>query len=572
MARFHMITMPHVQVNRNWNSCAYTQKDYKFVSMMFPRGHEIIVYANEGSKLEYDVEIVQALTEKERASFFGSLDRQKLIDLKWDANEPYWRLQRERVIGPLKARVRKGDFILSLSGCCHQPIAECFPGSYKDTPIDAMWVEYGTGYYGTFSRYVVAESSSHREWLHGKKNSTYECNDDAFIPNYFDVRDFPLIDRPANLGGVNLKDPYFLFLGRVINSKGTDIAVDVIKDIPGSRLVVAGQGDEYPRHDRVTRFGHATIEQRNILMQHAVAVLNPTHFREPFGGTAVEAQLAGTPAITTDHGAFTETVEDRWRCASHRDFLEAARAAMELTPDERAAIRARAISKWSFEVVAPRYERYFQRLYDRWGDGWYQRKPFVMVAPAEAKVDEPQDFTRIAVEELPQAKRVAQWMKGHHPDARLLDVGCGPGIYVIEMRAAGIEAFGVDSDDRLPTGEWFTRVDITSNNLGVALPGLSANIVLSLEVGEHIPEEKAGDYVKFIADMDTSVVYFSAARPGQGGIGHVNLQPKGYWVKKFHDAGFFVDLDETDAFLGFMRQGDHMGWLSQNAVVFRRGG
>jgi glycosyltransferase involved in cell wall biosynthesis/SAM-dependent methyltransferase len=585
--RFHMITMPHVQVNKSWNACAYTQKDVKFVSMMFPRGHELIVYANEGSKLEYDVEIVTALTEEERAGFFGGpLDRQKLIDLKWDANEPYWRLQLQRILGPLKSRVRKGDFILSLSGCCHQPIAECFPGSYKDTPETAMWVEYGTGYYGTFSRYVVSESSSHREWLHGRKNSTYESNDDTVVPNYFDVRDFPVVDRPKELNGISLEEPYYLFLGRVINSKGTDIALDTIKEIPGSRLIIAGQGNEYTPHPQVTRFGHATIEERNILMQHAIAVLNPTHFREPFGGTAVEAQIAGAPAITTDHGAFCETTEDRWRCASHREFIEATLAAQWLTSDDRAAIRKRAIDKWSLEAIAPRYERYFQRLFDRWGAGWYQKTPFVMPLPTPPMPPTPpsstilppdgaQDFLRIAWEELPQAKRIAEYFRDHLTivgTTRIIDVGCGPGIYVTEMRALGLTAFGVDNDARMPDGPWFSNVDLSKEGATILCPDPETpfDVVLSLEVGEHIPAESADDYVNFIDNTGAGLIYFSAARPGQGGIGHINCQPKSYWVDKFHAAGFWMDPDETESFVSFMRAGAYMGWLIQNAMVFRR--
>jgi glycosyltransferase involved in cell wall biosynthesis len=366
--------MPHVQVNKDWNACAYTQKDVKFISMMAPRGHEIILYANEGSKVdEPGVEIVQLFTEQERASFFGKLDRQKLIDLKWDVTQPYWTLQFEKAIGPLKRRVRKGDFILSLSGACHQPIAECFPGSFSGTPMTAFWVEYGSGYYGTFSRYVVYESHGHREWVQGRKDFKGENNDDAVIPNYFDVRDFPIVERPESLNGISLKEPYFLFLGRVIDEKGIGIAVDTINAIPGTRLIVAGQGDGCPVHPRVVRFGHATVEERNILMQHSVAMLNPTRFREPFGGTAVEGQIAGTPVITSDHGAFLETVAPEWRCVTHREYVEAAVHAMtKVTPMYRGALRDRAIGRWSLEAVAPMYERYFSRLMARWWNGHWE--------------------------------------------------------------------------------------------------------------------------------------------------------------------------------------------------------
>ena len=91
--RFHMVTMPHVQVNKHWNACAYTQKDVKYVAAMAPRGHEIILYGNEGSNVGHGVEIVQLLTEEERSSWFGGHNKQKLYDLRWDSNEPYWRLQ-----------------------------------------------------------------------------------------------------------------------------------------------------------------------------------------------------------------------------------------------------------------------------------------------------------------------------------------------------------------------------------------------------------------------------------------------------------------------------------------------
>jgi hypothetical protein len=109
-------------------------------------------------------------------------------------------------------------------------------------------------------------------------------------------------------------------------------------------------------------------------------------------------------------------------------------------------------------------------------------------------------------------------MKARHPKASILDVGCGPGIYV-----------------------------------------------------KAIEEKKARPYISFIDDAGPEIVYFSAACPGQGGHGHINLQPKSYWVEKFHRAGFWLDPDATAEWVGFIGSGYHLGWLTQNGLVFRRG-
>jgi glycosyltransferase involved in cell wall biosynthesis len=369
---FHMVTMPHVQVSRAWNACAYTQKDVRFARMVRAHGHKVIMYANEGSNVAVD-EMVPMLTEEERASWFGSHDRQKLYHLLWDSNQPYWQAFAAKAIPALKARVKKGDFILSLSGCCHQPIAEHFANCYSGITNEAMWVEYGCGYFGTFSRYIVYESETHRSWMHGARGHKTSCNDDAAIGNYFDPDDFkPPVDSSIRVGGHKIikGQPYYLFVGRIVPDKGWGIAVDVTRDIK-AKLILAGQGETGPLPPHVKYVGHVSIEQRNWLMSNAIATFTPTDFREPFGGTATETQLCGTPAISTDHGAFVETVERPWRCASHREFVEAAKRAKKLTPADRQHIRDRAMGLYSFEAIYPQYMRYFDRLYSRWADGWY---------------------------------------------------------------------------------------------------------------------------------------------------------------------------------------------------------
>jgi glycosyltransferase involved in cell wall biosynthesis len=375
--RLHFLGLPHVNTSRLHNACAYTSKIVKGIKMLGSRGHECFNYGNEGSTSDYG-EVIPILTEDERASWFGSFDRHRLYDLRWDPNEAYWKLFNTRAIVELKKRVRKGDFIMTLAGNCQQPIGNAFPGSYAGTATEAMMVEWGIGYYGTFSRYRVFESHAHREWMMGNAGNKGESNDDAVIGNFFDVDEFNLTKLPRasiQVEEILSKQPYFLYVGRVIQDKGVFVAAEVTRDLKRP-LVIAGQGwlpalDAYPH---VIRFGHANIADRAHLMHNAKANFLATHYREPFGGTAVEAQLCGCPAITTDHAVFLETVERPWRCATHREFCEAAQRALTLSKKERQAIQTRAECNWSLEAIAPLYERYLGRMYARWGGGWYEMR------------------------------------------------------------------------------------------------------------------------------------------------------------------------------------------------------
>ena len=383
--RFHFLGMCHTKTSPEWCHCAYTAKVYKAIKMFGRRGHTCIDYSNEGA--EVDCEHVDIFSEAERASYFGPHDKQKLYNILWDPSQPYWQEYNRRLVKELRPRVKKGDFLMTLSGGCQVgPVGEAFPGSFSGTQYTAAMVEWGIGYRGACqreagpwqSRYRVFESHSHREWVMGASNQEWEDNDSAVVNNFFDVDEFPekppISERVAK--AIDGK-PYYLFIGRVIWGKGIDIAVEVCKTL-GARLIVAGQGDFTPPDESVVFFGHANVQERAALMTNAIAGLNPTRFREPFGGTAVEFQLCGTPAITTDQGAFCETVERPWRCASHWEFVRAAERAMNLTVSARKGIRARAVDNWSLDTIVLQYERYFQRILNYWGSGWYQETPYVM--------------------------------------------------------------------------------------------------------------------------------------------------------------------------------------------------
>ena len=268
----------------------------------------------------------------------------------FEVNHPRWIAHNARCIQQIAKNLQPRDFLCLIAGVCQQPIVQAFPKHLS--------VEYGVGYYGTFAAYCVYESYAHMANVYGRKGIVEGRFFDTVIPNYYDPADFPLVTE---------KDDYLLFIGRLNRDKGVQIAIDVAH-ATGRRLVVAGQGQPPTGCDY---HGVVGVQERAELMGHARAVFAPTLYLEPFGGVAVEAQLCGTPVLTTDFGAFPETVEQGlsgFRCHTLGEFIDGVNSAGALDPR---AIRQRAVGKYSLDIVSRQYQAYFERLALLWGDGWY---------------------------------------------------------------------------------------------------------------------------------------------------------------------------------------------------------
>lgn len=369
--RFHALGIPHTITRKDYSACAFTQKVLKWCKMMTRRGHTVYHYGNEASEVEC-TEHVTVTTAEDLKIAYGDHDWRKDF-FKHNISDHAHQTFYQRAIEEIGKRKEPQDFILCFWGHGHTPVSNAHP--------DCIAVEPGIGYLHEFStNFAVFESYCIMNQTYGFCKAQPRWYD-AVIPNYFDLDDFKVTLDPQDYTDTDpdeYHEPYFAFVGRIIPDKGIAIAVDITARL-GVKLKVAGQGDlkavlgveEIPPH--VELVGYVEPEARNELMRHAQALFAPTHFNEPFGGVVVEAMMCGTPVITTDWGAFAETVlhgTTGYRCRTMEQFAFAARHVGKL---DRAIVADWARSNYSLSSVAVMYEEYFAMILDVYqGAGFYE--------------------------------------------------------------------------------------------------------------------------------------------------------------------------------------------------------
>lgn len=367
--RFHVLSLPHTQLTKEYVSCAYTQKALNFCNMMTSLGHEVFAYA--GEETDADVtELVTVYTKAKQTKWFGKFDyHNNFYPLTWNPTDKHWVQSNYRTIAEIHERIEPGDFVCIIAGECHRQVAEAFP--------EYQVVEYGIGYRGCFADFKVFESYSHMNYVYGNVfNSDNGSHYDAVIPNYFNPEDFYLSD----------KEDYYVYLGRFTQRKGVEIAAEATRKL-GARLVMAGQGCNQEGNrffnnevsiqgDHLSHIGHVNVEQRAKLLAGAKACFVPTVYLEPFGGVSIEALLSGTPVIATDYGVFPETIKHgldgyRFRTIGEAAYFASDDMLAKLPAAEE--IRQRAIDRFSLDVVRYKYEDYFLQLADlrKPGGGFY---------------------------------------------------------------------------------------------------------------------------------------------------------------------------------------------------------
>jgi len=160
----------------------------------------------------------------------------------------------------------------------------------------------------------------------------------------------------------------------------------------------------------------------------------------------------------------------------------------------------------------------------------------------------------------------------------VVDYGCGCGWVLKYLSELGVKeilgfepsvhAAKVQMDENLKRSIIFGRhADLTQSSCSFFIQ--KADVAICIEVAEHIPEEFSDVLIENII-YNTNVLVFSAAPPGQGGVGHINEQPWEYWEKKFKKFCFQEDEEQTRNFQNYLKKKNTKSWYSNNIRVLIR--
>ncbi|MES3629067.1 MAG: methyltransferase domain-containing protein [Longimonas sp.] len=164
------------------------------------------------------------------------------------------------------------------------------------------------------------------------------------------------------------------------------------------------------------------------------------------------------------------------------------------------------------------------------------------------------------------AHAVAQTLVDWLAPQSVIDVGCGAGAWAAAFTDQGVPTVhGLDAPWLPRDVLQFPASEFIAHDLRTPLTlNRTYDLVLCLEVAEHLPEAHAASLVESLVQLGT-VVVFSAALPRQGGHDHQNEQWPAYWARLFaeHD---YVAVDVLR--LPFWHDDAVEWWYAQNMIAY----
>jgi len=152
------------------------------------------------------------------------------------------------------------------------------------------------------------------------------------------------------------------------------------------------------------------------------------------------------------------------------------------------------------------------------------------------------------------AKAIIRFAKKNNVHT-VADIGCGDGSYTDAFNKAGISCAGYDGNPMSPG----KTVDLAwPVDMGVH------DMVVSLEVGEHIPRHFESVFINNIIDSTRRFIILSWAVEGQGGVGHINCRNNDFIIDKLTNKGFTYKRKSSI----ILRYCARLEWFKKTIMVY----
>jgi O-antigen biosynthesis protein len=130
----------------------------------------------------------------------------------------------------------------------------------------------------------------------------------------------------------------------------------------------------------------------------------------------------------------------------------------------------------------------------------------------------------------------------------VLDAGCAIGFLIEELRARGVDAWGVDVSewaiDQVPPAlQPYCRVSVLTKEFD-----RDYDLIICTEVLEHMPGHEAEAAIANICRHSDTVLFSSSPDDFEEPT-HLNVQPSDYWIGLFASQGFFRDLHHDASYV-----------------------
>jgi len=167
---------------------------------------------------------------------------------------------------------------------------------------------------------------------------------------------------------------YLLFLGRIVENKGSHLAVQIAKKL-NQRLIIAGQIEDQKYFDtkikpflsiKIKYIGALDYKNKIKYLQNALALIAPGKYKESCSNVIIESLACCTPVIAQNAGSNSELVDNGVTGFVGNTPIQLQNAIKQIHNIDRNKCRKETEKRFSAQVNVKQYVEAYKKMIKLW--------------------------------------------------------------------------------------------------------------------------------------------------------------------------------------------------------------